>query len=166
MNENHFAKLAKKSPYYFYIMETHSGGGWVRNENGVPWVDEFGKTHFIPSKKHYVVRAYIDVNKRHYKKLENHGGGSIYFTFNLEEDSKIKMNIYSYCDEVHSIVNDYLGLEKYISYGEYKKICKNGISVTKEQLNEWCAEQIKINKEKAEAYKLKKMNEDFDDGDG
>ena len=30
MNENHFAKLAKKSPYYFYIMETRSGGGWVK----------------------------------------------------------------------------------------------------------------------------------------
>ena len=75
------------------------------------------------------------------------------------------MNIYSYCDEVHRIVNDFLGLEKYISYGEFKKICKNGIYVTKKQLNEWCAEQIKINKEKAEAYKLKKMNEDFDDGE-
>ena len=95
------------------------------------------------------------------KKLENHGGGSIYFTFNLEEDSKIKMNIYSYCDEVHKITNGFLGLEKFIFYGEYKKICKNGLSVSKKQLDEWCAEQIKINKEKAEAYKLKKMNEDF-----
>lgn len=165
MNENHFAKLAKKSPYYFYIMETHSGGGWVRKDDGKLWEDEFGKTHYVKATKHYVIRAYIDVNKRHYKKLERHGGGSIYFTFSLEEDSKIKMNIYSYCDEVHRIVNDYLGLVKYISYGEYKKFCKNGISVTKEQLNEWCAEQIKINKEKAEAYKLKKMNEDFDDGE-
>lgn len=161
MNENHFAKLAKKSPYYFYIMETHSGGGLVRNSDGKVWEDEFGKSHFMLSKKHYIIRAYIDVNKRHYKKLENHSGGSIYFTFNLEEDSKIKMYIYSFCDEVHKIVNDFLGLEKYISYGEFKKICKNGIYVTKEQLNEWCAEQIKINKEKAEAYKLKKMNEDF-----
>ena len=165
MNENHFAKLAKKSPYYFYIMETHSGGGWVRKDDGKLWEDEFGKTHYIKATKHYLIRAYIDVNKRHYKKLERHGGGSIYFTFSLEEDSKIKMNIYSYCDEVHRIVNDFLGLEKYISYGEYKKFCKNGISVTKEQLNEWCAEQIKINKEKAEAYKLKKMNEDFDGED-
>ena len=165
MNENHFAKLAKKSPYYFYIMETHSGGGWVRKDDGKLWEDEFGKTHYVKATKHYVIRAYIDVNKRHYKKLEHHGGGSIYFTFSLEEDSKIKMNIYSYCDEVHRIVNDFLGLEKYISYGEFKKFCKNGISVTKEQLNEWCAEQIKINKEKAEAYKLKKMNEDFDGED-
>ena len=55
----------------------------------------------------------------------------------------------------------FLGLEKYISYGEYKMICKNGLNVSKKQLYEWCAEQIKINKEKAEAYKLKKMNEDF-----
>lgn len=107
MNENHFAKLAKKSPYYFYIMETHSGGGWVRNDDGKVWEDEFGKTHYIKATKHYIVRAYIDVNKRHYKKLENHGGGSIYFTFNLEEDSKIKMNIYSYCDEVHKITNGF-----------------------------------------------------------
>jgi hypothetical protein len=105
------------------------------------------------------------VNKSHYKKLENHGGGSIYFTFNLEEDSKIKMDIYSYCDDVHRITNGFLSLEKYISYGEYKKICKNGLSVSKEQLDKWCAEQIKINKEKAEAYKLKKMNEDFDGED-
>ena len=165
MNENYFAKLAKKSLYYFYIMETHSGGGWVRNDDGKVWEDEFGCTHFLPSKKHYIVRAYVDMNKRHYKKLEHHGGGSIYFTFNLEEDSKIKMHIYSYSDEVHKIVNDFLGLEKYISYGEYKKICKNGLSVSQKQLNEWCAEQIKINKEKAEAYKLKKMNEDFDDGE-
>ena len=73
------------------------------------------------------------------------------------------MNIYSYSDEVQRIINGYLSLEKYISYGEYKKICKNGLSVSKKQLDEWCAEQIKINKEKAEAYKLKKMNEDFED---
>jgi hypothetical protein len=165
MNENHFAKLAKKSPYYFYIMETHSGGGYVRTEDGKLWEDEFGKAHYVPSKKHYIIRAYIDVNKSHYKKLENHGGGSIYFTFNLEEDSKIKMDIYSYCDDVHRITNGFLSLEKYISYGEYKKICKNGLSVSKEQLDKWCAEQIKINKEKAEAYKLKKMNEDFDGED-
>lgn len=163
MNENYFAKLAKKSPYYFYIMETHSGGGWVRNADGKVWKDEFGKTHYVKATKHYIVRAYVDDNKRHHKKLENHGGGLIYFTFNLEEDSKIKMHIYSYSDEVHRIVNDFLGLEKYISYGEYKKICKNGLSVSQKQLNEWCAEQIKINKEKAEAYKLKKMNEDFED---
>ena len=163
MNENHFVKLANKSPYYFYIMKTKSGGGLVRTEDGKVWEDEFGKTCILPSKKHYLIRAYVDVNKRQYKKLENHGGGSIYFTFNLEEDSKIKMGIYSYCAEVLRIVNDYLRLEKYISYGEYKKICKNGLNVSKKQLNEWCAEQIKINKEKAEAYKLKKMNEDFDD---
>lgn len=162
MNENHFVKLANKSPYYFYIMKRKSSGGYVRNEDGTIWLDEFGKTYIIPSKKHYIVRAYVDVNKRHCKKLENHSSGSIYFTFNLEEDSKIKMNIYSYCDEVERIVNGHLDLEKYISYGEYKKICKNGLSVSKKQLNEWCAEQIKINKEKAEAYKLKKMNEDFD----
>lgn len=56
MNENNFVKLAKKSPYYFYIMKVKSGGGWVMNENGVPWVDEFGKTHFLPSKKHYLER--------------------------------------------------------------------------------------------------------------
>ena len=163
MNENHFAKLANKSPYYFYIMKSKSGGGWVKTEDGKVWEDEFGKTYYIPSKKHYIVRAYVDVNKRHYKKLENHGGGSIYFTFNLEEDSKIKMYISSYCAEVQRIVNDSLSLVKYISYGEYKKICKNGLGVSKKQLDEWCAEQIKINKEKAEAYKLKKMNKDFDD---
>lgn len=163
MNENYFAKLAKKSPYYFYIIKTHSGGGWVRNDDGKVWEDEFGCTHFLPSKKHYIVRAYVDVNKKHHKKLENHGCGSIYFTFNLEEDSKIKMHIYSYIYKDQRIVNDFLDLEKYISYGEYKKICKNGLSVSQKQLNEWCAEQIKINKEKAEAYKLKKMNEDFDE---
>lgn len=163
MNENYFAKLAKKSPYYFYIIKTHSGGGWVRNDDGKVWEDEFGCTHFLPSKKHYIVSAYVDVNKRHHKKLENHGCGSIYFIFNLEEDSKIKMHIYSYIDKDQIIVNDFLDLEKYISYGEYKKICKNGLSVSQKQLNEWCAEQIKINKEKAEAYKLKKMNEDFDE---
>ena len=163
MNENHFAKLAKKSPYYFYIMETHSGGGWVRNDDGKVWEDEFGKTHYVKATKHYIVRAYVDMNKRHYKKLEHHGGGSSYFTFNLEEDSKIKMNIYSFSEEVQRIINGYLSLEKYISYGEYKKICKNGLSVSHKQLDEWCAEQIKINKEKAEAYKLKKMNEDFDE---
>ena len=73
------------------------------------------------------------------------------------------MNIYSFSEEVQRIVNDFLDLEKYISYGEYKKICKNGLSVSQKQLNEWCAEQIKINKEKAEAYKLKKMNVDFDE---
>lgn len=165
MNEKHFVKLANKSPYYFYTIKLKTGGGWVRNENGTPWLDEFGKTHFIPSKKHYIVRAYVDVNKRHYKKLENHGGGSIYFTFNLEEDSKIKMNIHSYSDEVQRIINGYLSLEKYISYGEYKKICKNGLNISQKQLNELCAEQIKINKEKSEAYKLMKMNEDFDDGE-
>lgn len=163
MNEKHFAKLAKKSPYYFYIMETHSGGGWVRNDDGKVWEDEFGKTHYVKATKHYIVRAYVDVNKRHYKKLENHGCGLIYFTFNLEEDSKIKMNIYSFSEEVQRIINGYLSLEKYISYGEYKNICKNGLSVSHKQLDEWCAEQIKINKEKAEAYKLKKMNEDFDE---
>lgn len=74
------------------------------------------------------------------------------------------MNIYSFSEEVQRIINGYLSLEKYISYGEYKKICKNGLSVSQKQLDEWCVEQIKINKEKAEAYKLKKMNEDFDDG--
>lgn len=163
MNEKHFVKLANKSPYYFYIMVTHSGGGWVRNDEGKVWEDEFGKTHYVKPTKHYLIRAYVDVNKRHYKKLENHGDGLIYFTFNLEEDSKIKMNIYSFSEEVQRIVNDFLGLEKYISYGEYKKICKNGLSVSQKQLNEWCAEQIKINKEKAEAYKLKKMNDDFDE---
>lgn len=73
------------------------------------------------------------------------------------------MNIYSFSEEVQRIINGYLSLEKYISYGEYKKICKNGLSVSQKQLDEWCAEQIKINKEKAEAYKLKKMNEDFDE---
>ena len=161
MNEKQFVKLAKKSPYYFYIMETHSGGGWVRNADGKVWKDEFGKTHYVKATKHYIVRAYVDVNKRHYKKLENHGGGLIYFTFNLEEDSKIKMNIHSYSDEVQRIINGYLSFEKYISYGEYKKICKNGLNISQKQLNELCAEQIKINKEKAEAYKLKKMNEDF-----
>lgn len=96
MNEKHFVKLANKSPYYFYTIKLKTGGGCVINENGNKWVDEFGCTHYLPSKKHYLIRAYVDVNKRHYKKLENHGGGSIYFTFNLEEDSKIKMNIYSY----------------------------------------------------------------------
>ena len=73
------------------------------------------------------------------------------------------MHIYSYCDEIQKITNGFLGLEKYIFYGEYKKICKNGLNISKKQLDEWCAEQIKINKEKAEAYKLKKMNEDFDE---
>lgn len=115
-------------------METHSGGGWVRNADGKVWKDEFGKTHYVKATKHYIVRAYVDDNKRQHKKLENHGGGLIYFTFNLEEDSKIKMHIYSYSDEVHRIVNDFLVLEKYISYGEYKKICKNGLNVSKKQL--------------------------------
>lgn len=112
MNENHFAKLAKKSPYYFYTIKLKTGGGYVINENGNKWVDEFGCTHYLPSKKHYIVRAYVDVNKRHHKKLENHGRGSIYFTFNLEEDSKIKMNIYSYCDEIQKITNGFFGLGK------------------------------------------------------
>lgn len=163
MNENHFVKLAKKSPYYFYITVIYSGGGFVRNEDLTTWLDESGFPNYLPAKKHYLIKTYVDVYGRHNKKLENHGDGSIYFTFNLEEDSKIKMHIYSYCDEVHIIINDYLSLEKYISYGEYKKICKNGLSVSKKQLNEWCAEQIKINKEKAEEYKLKKMNEDFEE---
>ena len=163
MNEKHFVKLANKSPYYFYTIKLKTGGGCVINKKKNKFVDEFRCTHYLPSKKHYIVRAYVDVNKRHYKKLENHGGSSIYFTFNLEEDSKIKMNIYSFSEEVQRIINGYLSLEKYISYGEYKKICKNGLSVSHKQLDEWCAEQIKINKEKAEAYKLNKMNEDFDE---
>lgn len=161
MNENHFAKLAKKSPYYFYLTQEKTGGGWVRNENGVPWVDEFGKTHWINVNRHYQIRTHVGYDKRQHTKLENNRNGYIYFIFTLAEDSKIKMRIYSYSDDIWAQIQGPLGIDKYISYGEFKKICKNGITVSKKQLKEWVAEQIKKNKEAIAEDKLNKINEDF-----
>ena len=165
MNEQHFIKLAKKSPYYFYYMSEYTGAGWIMDDTTFKkWKDEFGETHWKSGTKHNLVRAWVKLNNKQEKKLYKHGGGDLYFAFRLSEDSKINMNVYSYSAKLKEFWIDDLScftFEKDISYGEYKKICKNGLLITKETIQEWANEKIKLEKMKFEQEKLDKLAEDF-----
>jgi len=167
MNEYHFVKLAQKSPYFFYYMHEYSGAGWILDDTtGKKWKDEFGDVHWKQSTKHNLVRTFVKLNNRQYKKFNksDSGFGDIYFVFRLAEDSKVRMLVYSYSENYKEFwTNDicYFNVEIDISYGEYKKICKNGLLITKEKLQKWVNERIKLDKMKYEQEKLEKLAEDF-----
>lgn len=167
MKEYHFKKLAKKSPYFFYYMDEYSGAGWIMDDTtGQKWKDEFGEPHWKNGTKHNLVRTYVNLNNRQIKKYEPRSRrfGDIYLVFRLAEDSKVRMTVYSYSNDLKELWSNEGGsfhLEKDISYGEYKKICKNGLLITKEKIQKWVNENIKLEKEKLEQEKLDKILEDF-----
>lgn len=139
MNENHFIKMVRKSPFYFKEM--------VVKKDSEPIKDEFGKTLFYTNPvKYHFFRTIINVNEKQNTKITglikkpivtDH----VYFDFERSDDTKIKINIF-FWDKVS------VNLTKEISQREFRQICKNGIAITSKQYNEFINEQIRLNKQK------------------
>lgn len=155
MNERHFAKLVNKSPYYFWKMKEKESDDWIHDEQGNIWVDEFGCTHRTNKKFRTYYSTWVDEGKLQGTKLENRHTSGIMFTFSLADDSKIKMNIFRSTGDVK------LSFAKYISYREFRTICKWGLFVNPDDVRKWEQTQYKIIKELQVKNKLMELENDF-----
>ena len=77
------------------------------------------------------------------------------FTFSLADDSKIKMHIFRSTGDIK------IALVKYISYREFRTICKWGLYVNPNEVRKWEQEQCKLNKELQVQNKLMELENDF-----
>lgn len=150
MNENHFIKMTRKSQFYFKEL--------VVKKDPVPIKDETGKTLFYtnPVKFHFF-RTIIYVNEKQdtkisgfSKKTANH----VYFDFERSDDTKIKQTVL-FWDKVS------VNLTKEISQREFRQICKNGITITSKQYNDFINEQIRLNKQKLIEERKQELEKDF-----
>lgn len=155
MNERHFAKLVNKSPYLFWKMKDKDADDWIRDEYGNIWVDEFGCTHRTNKKFRTYYRTRVGEGRLQGTKLEKRYTDGIMFTFSLAEDSKIKMHIFRATGDVK------LAFAKYISYREFRTICKWGLYVNPDDVRKWEHVQYKINKELQVQNKLMELENDF-----
>lgn len=155
MNERHFAKLVNKSPYYFWKMKDKVSDELIRDEHGNIWVDEFGCTHSTNHKFKTYYRTCVGEGELQGTKLENRHTSGIMFTFSLAEDSKIKMKIFRSTGDVK------LSFAKYISYREFRTICKWGLFVNPDDVRKWEQTQYKIIKELQVKNKLMELENDF-----
>lgn len=156
MNKNHFKKLINKSPYTFRTFRYKNYGEKIINEDGTPWLDEFGNECSTRRNIDYSYYTWVEIGKLQALK-PNKFKGEIQFMFSLAEDSKIKMQIYrlSYLPEKR------LRLEKYISYRTFRTYCKWGIFCNTDDVAKWEIEQSKINKEKEIKQRMIDMEKDF-----
>lgn len=155
MNEKHFAKLVNKSPYLFWKMKEKDADEWIRDEHENIWVDEFDCTHRTNHKFKTYYRTRVDEGKVQCKKSENRYTSGIMFTFSLADDSKIKMHVFRPTGDVK------LAFYKYISYREFRTICKYGLFVNPNDVRKWEQEQYKLIKELQIQNKLMDLENDF-----
>lgn len=152
MNENHFIKIARKSQFHFEE--------FVVKKDSVPIKDETGKTLFYtnPVKFHFF-RTIINVNEKQNTKksvlikkpiVTDH----VYFDFERSDDTKIKQTVF-FWDKVS------VNLTKEISQREFRQICKNGITITSKQYNDFINEQIRLNKQKLIEERKQELEKDF-----
>lgn len=155
MNERQFAKLVNKSPYLFWKMKGKDADEWIRDEHENIWVDEFGCTHHTNKKFRTYYRTRVSEGMLQGKKCENRYTSGIMFTFSLAEDSKIKMHIFRPTGDVK------IAFAKYISYREFRTICKWGLYVNPDDVRKWEQEQYKLIKELQVQNKLMELENDF-----
>ena len=155
MNDRQFAKLVNKSPYLFWKMKDKDADEWIRDEHENIWVDEFGCTHRTNKKFRTYYRTWVGEGRLQGTKLENKYSYGIMFTFSLADDSKIKMHIFRSTGDVK------LALAKYISYREFRTICKWGLYVNPDDVRKWEQEQYKLIKELQVQNKLRELENDF-----
>lgn len=155
MNERHFAKLVNKSPYLFWKMKEKEADEWIRDEYGNIWVDEFGCTHRTNHKFKTYYRTWVGEGKLQATKLAPRYTYGIMFSFSLADDSKIRMRIFRPTGDVK------LAFAKYISYREFRNICKWGLYVNPDDVRKWEQTQYKIIKEIQVQNKLKELENDF-----
>lgn len=155
MNERQFAKLVNKSPYLFWKMKDKDADEWIRDEHENIWVDEFGCTHRTNKKFRTYYRTRVSEGRLQGTKFENRYTSGIMFTFSLAEDSKIKMHIFRSTGDVK------LAFAKYISYREFRTICKWGLYVNPDDVRKWEQEQYKLIKELQVQNKLMELENDF-----
>ena len=155
MNERHFAKLVNKSPYYFWKFKEKEPDDWIHDEHGNIWVDEFGCTHSTNHKFKTYYRTCVGEGSLQVTKLEKRYTSGIMFTFSLAEDSKIKMHIFRTTGDVK------LDFAKYISYREFRTICKCGLFINPDDVRKWKQTQYKLNKELQVQNKLLELENDF-----
>ena len=155
MNERQFAKLVNKSPYLFYKMKDKDADEWIRDEYENIWVDEFGCKHKTNRKFRIYYRTWVSEGSLQGTKLENRHTSGIMFTFSLAEDSKIKMHIFRTTGDVK------LAFAKYISYREFRTICKWGLYVNPDDVRKWEQTQYKLIKELQIQNKLMELENDF-----
>lgn len=142
--------MARKSQFYFKEM--------VVKKDPEPIKDETGKTLFYtnPVKFHFF-RTIIYVNEKQdakisgfSKKTTNH----VYLDFERSDDTKIKQTVL-FWDKVS------VNLTKEISQREFRQICKNGITITSKQYNDFINEQIRLNKQKLIEERKRELEKDF-----
>ena len=155
MNERQFAKLVNKSPYLFWKMKDKDADEWIRDEYENIWVDEFGCKHKTNRKFRTYYRTWVSEGSLQGTKLENRHTSGIMFTFSLAEDSKIKMHIFRTTGDVK------LAFAKYISYREFRTICKWGLYVNPDDVRKWEQTQYKLIKELQIQNKLMELENDF-----
>lgn len=155
MNERQFAKLVNKSPYVFWKMKDKDADELIRDEYENIWVDEFGCTHRTNKKFRTYYRTWVSEGSLQCTKLENLNTSGIMFTFSLAEDSKIKMHIFRTTGDVK------LDFAKYISYREFRTICKWGLYVNPDDVRMWEQTQYKLIKELQIQNKLMELENDF-----
>lgn len=156
MNDNHFRKLVNKSPYYFRTSRYKNWGDRIMNEDGTPWLDEFGNE--CSTRRHVDYSYYTWVSPGKLQALKpNKFSGEICFHFTLADDSKIEMRIVR-----RSVLPEMrLNLTKYISYRTFRTYCKWGIFCNPDDVTKWEIEQSKLDKEKEIEKRLQDMNNDF-----
>ena len=155
MNERQFAKLVNKSPYLFWKMKGKDADEWIRDEHENIWVDEFDCKHKTNKKFRTYYRTRVSEGCLQGTKFENRYTTGILFTFSLAEDSKIKMHIFRPTGDVK------LAFAKYISYREFRTICKWGLYVNPDDVRNWEQTQYKLIKELQIQNKLMELENDF-----
>lgn len=156
MNEKQFAKLVNKSKFNFIKMRIRRYSLPIRNEDNSTWLDEFGDIQFYRPILHYIYRTFIYPGKRQRNKPSpNQTLFHIRYDFELADDSKIKMKIF------YKEFDGHINVERFISYNTFKKICINGLYISRNEFYKLIAEQSKIDKEKEIEQRLHDMNNDF-----
>lgn len=155
MNERQFAKLVNKSPYLFWKMKDKDADEWIRDSHENIWVDEFGCTHRTNKKFRTYYRTWVSEGQLQGLKIKKRYTSGIMFTFSLADDSKIKMHIFRTTGDVK------LAFAKYISYREFRTICKWGLYVNPDEVRKWEQEQYKLIKELQVQNKLMELENDF-----
>lgn len=162
MNEKHFIKMARRSPFKFYEQVGHIHARAIEDENGNRITDANGNFIYSAPSTYHSFRATIAAdcwivpkNSYYCVPTENKEKEVVYVTFLRGEDTKIIQKIMFWTD-----ISVYLVKE--ISQKQFKHICEKGFTITTKQIREFENEQRIINKKLMIEERMKKLMGDFE----
>lgn len=161
MNEKHFIKMARRSPFKFYEQVGHIHARAIEDENGNRITDANGNFIYSAPSTYHSFRAtiatdcWISTKNPHYCIQAENKKEVVYVTFYRGEDTKIIQKIMFWTD-----ISVYLVKE--ISQKQFKHICEKGFTITTKQIREFENEQRIINKQLMIEERMKKLMGDFE----